>query len=404
MRLFLIVPTFPKLSETFIVSKFLGLLDMGWDVHIVCGKSERHEWNNYPQLLEFRNRVHVVFPHRPRWLGMIFFPVILIFILFNHPKGLIQYFFKGWRLFGRDIFRKMYLDAHIIAYAPDIIHFEFGSIAVERMYLKELLGCKVTVSFRGYDLNFVGLEDPDFYYEVWENADALHLLGKDLWNRAQKRGCPDEKPHALIPPAVDIDRFSPLRLGTPDELGTDDRPLRILSVGRLEWKKGYEYAIQAVAQLVYGGVSCEYRIVGEGNFISALAFARHQFGIQQVVKIMGACSRFEVIQQMQWADVFLHLAVSEGFCNAVLEAQSMELPVVCSDADGLRENVINNLTGYIIPRRNVSMVVDRLKVIAMETDLRERFGAAGRQRVVENFYLDKQIESFNTFYQNVFHE
>ena len=43
-----------------------------------------------------------------------------------------------------------------------------------------------------------------------------------------------------------------------------------------------------------------------------------------------------VKEELQWADVFLHLAVSEGFCNAVLEAQAMQLPVVCSDADGLR--------------------------------------------------------------------
>ena len=41
-------------------------------------------------------------------------------------------------------------------------------------------------------------------------------------------------------------------------------------------------------------------------------------------------------------------AVSEGFCNAVLEAQAMKLPVVCTDADGLPENVQDGTTGLVV--------------------------------------------------------
>ena len=40
MRLVLVVPRFPRLSETFIVSKFVGLTDAGWDVHVVCAETE----------------------------------------------------------------------------------------------------------------------------------------------------------------------------------------------------------------------------------------------------------------------------------------------------------------------------------------------------------------------------
>src|SRR5207247_11112722 len=49
-RLVLIVPSFPKLSETFILSKFLGLLERGWDVHMVCGISEKAQYRHFPNL------------------------------------------------------------------------------------------------------------------------------------------------------------------------------------------------------------------------------------------------------------------------------------------------------------------------------------------------------------------
>ena len=50
MRLVLIVSAFPKLSETFIVSQFLGLLEHGWDVHVVCKRSDTAEWDHFPAL------------------------------------------------------------------------------------------------------------------------------------------------------------------------------------------------------------------------------------------------------------------------------------------------------------------------------------------------------------------
>lgn len=58
-RLVLIVPAFPKLSETFIVSKFVGLLERGWDVHLVCNYSDAKDWSAFSQLLaqpDFRER------------------------------------------------------------------------------------------------------------------------------------------------------------------------------------------------------------------------------------------------------------------------------------------------------------------------------------------------------------
>ena len=100
------------------------------------------------------------------------------------------------------------------------------------------------------------------------------------------------------------------------------------------------------------GLHCEYRIVGDGDYLGAIGFARHQLGLESLVQLLGALGQPEVRDQMLWADVFLHAAVSEGFCNAVIEAQAMMLPVVCSDAGGLSENVVDGETGFVVPRRD----------------------------------------------------
>jgi colanic acid/amylovoran biosynthesis glycosyltransferase len=317
------------------------------------------------------------------------------------PRVARQY----WRVvrsrFGWQGVKRFYLDAPLIALAPDILHFEFGALAVGREYLKRALGCRLSASFRGYDVSYAGLENPDYYARLWEDADAFHVLGRDLWRRALRRGCPPDKPHAIIPPAIDVDYFIPDLAARPPKAITADRPLRILSVGRLEWVKGYDYGLSALRLLAERGVPFEHHVIGDGEYLEPLAFACHELGLTERVRFLGGRPHPVVIVEMNWADVFLHASVSEGFCNAVLEAQAMQLPVVASDADGLAENVEDGRTGFIVPRRDPAALADRLAQLAADDRLRREMGAAGRRRVEECFILPQQIAAFDRFYRQL---
>lgn len=400
----MIVPRFPRVSETFIVSKFAGLIDAGWDVHIVCGQVSMEDWGKFPLLAsrpELQGRVHREWQHEPRWTAiLLWLPVFLLTIL-RAPQATWHYWRQTWPRFGRLTAKRFYLDAAIIVLRPEIIHFEFGTLAIGRTYLKRSLNCHFSASLRGYDLNYVGLNDPDYYSRLWEDADALHVLGRDLWARALRRGCPPDKPHALIPPAVHVEYFvrdKASRLIDPISVA---RPLRILSVGRLEWKKGYEYALQAVSLLGERGIPFQYDIIGDGDYLEPLAFIRHELGLEDRVHFLGSQPHRSVVEEMNRADVFLHAAVSEGFCNAVLEAQAMELPVVSSDADGLPENVADGRTGFIVPRRDPAALAAKLMQLAGDADLRSEMGAAGRIRVENCFSLSQQIAAFDHYYRSV---
>lgn len=405
MRIVLVVNDFPKISETFIVSKFQHLLDRGWNVHIVCGNSSG-DWTAFPALenrSDIHRRIHTAWPHRIKVIAAVLALPMLVWCAARNPIGTLRYLVLGWNTIGSDVLRRLYIDAEIVALKPDLIHFEFGPLAVDRIYLKEVLNCRVVVSFRGYDLNFVGLDNPNHYAEVWSRADELHLLGDDLWRRAVRRGCPAEKPHVLIPPAIDTGFFDPHERCHSECAGSWERPLRIVSIGRLEWKKGYEYGLQAVRLLRERGIECEYRIVGHGSYLEPLAYLRHALAVKETVHFLGALPRDRVREQLRWADVLLHAAVSEGFCNAVLEAQAMRLPVVSSDADGLAENVVNGVTGFVVPRRNPQALAEKLALLAGDPDLRQQMGVAGRDRVVAHFKLGDQIDAFDRLYRQVLH-
>ena len=79
----------------------------------------------------------------------------------------------------------------------------------------------------------------------------------------------------------------------------------------------------------------------------------------------------------------------------------MRLPVVCSDAGGLAENVAHGQTGFVVPRRNPAALADKLKLLVGDPELRQQMGQAGRQRVSMLFQVADQITAFEKFYTQV---
>ena len=392
---------FPVPSETFIFERFVRLIDRGWDMHIFCTESHRDDqalfpaFSRRPELLE---RIHTR-PRRPRReVALAVLPFVLLWTFARFPGATVRYMVAGWRVIGTKIVRAFYYDRSLIGLGPDLIHFTFGWFAPGRAYLGPALGAKLAVSFQGADVNYGGLEeDPGYYDDVWRSSTAIHFLSHDLRRRAISRGyIPDGGDRdVVILPGTDLERFAPaVRERSASE------PLRMLSVGRLHWKKGYDYALQAVRILRDGDVDLRYRIIGDGPDREAVVYAIHDLRLQDVVTLVGAVDATRVRDEMQWADVFLHASTSEGFCYAAVEAQAMRLPVVTSDADGLPENVADGETGFVVPRRNADRLAEAVAKLHHDPDLRTRFGGAGRDRVARLFQVEREIDEFEAFYRD----
>ena len=256
-----------------------------------------------------------------------------------------------------------------------------------------LLGCATVVSFQGADLNFVGLDaEPGYWGGVWTYADGIHFSSDDLERRAQRRGWTPDGRGVVITPTIDVDRFAPQ---PRDRSGT---PLRIVAVGRLHWKKGYEFALEAVRRLMDDGIACEFTVIGEGEHRPAVEQAIRDLELENVVKLLGPQTSVRVRDEMQASDVLLHAAVSEGFCIVALEAQAMQLPVVTSDADGLPQNVIDGVTGFVVPRRDPAALAAKLALLARDPSLRARMGEAGRRRASDAPDQRQQLGAYEALF------
>jgi colanic acid/amylovoran biosynthesis glycosyltransferase len=287
------------------------------------------------------------------------------------------------------------IEAALAALRPAVVHFQSAIAARDCLDLKAALGWKAVVSVTGEDLNMVGLDRPDYYRGVWEAADLLHVPDESLWRRALRRGCDPDHRRALIGPAADFAHFRPLESDTTEG---DHARLRILSVGPLVWAQGYEDALHAARLLLDRGVDFEYRIVGEGEHLPALTFARYQLGLEGRVQLRPPGISGELRADLRWADVFLNAAVAEGFKEAMAEAHAMALAVVASERGVLDEAMAYDAV-LVAPRRDPHALAERLAQVAADAPLRRRLGQRGRERAMEGFDLPRQLDAFERLYR-----
>lgn len=398
LRIGIFVPTFPRLSETFIVTKVLKLLDAGFDVHVFSlGASA--DWDRFSILTgrdDVRARVHIVPPLATTPRALAVGAAAVARAAANHPRSFARYVKSTWRTRNEThggFWKKLYVRSHFIGHELDVLHIEFDVQGLGFADLREFLSCRVLCSARGTFQHFTSDPSSTSHY-LFKYVDGYHFISNFLEENTRQLGLPPSVPTWHIEPAIDLTLFTP-RVREPRP---SDAPLRLVSVGRLAWAKGYEFALDAVARVRAAGIAVDYTIYGQGPFLDAIRFAIEQLGLGDCARVGGALKREAMPAVYAGADVMVHAALEEGFCNAVIEAQAMELPVVTSDAGGLPENVEDGVTGYVVPARRPQQMADRIIELARNPDLARQFGRAGRARALSRFDLDQQAAAFVRLY------
>lgn len=228
---------------------------------------------------------------------------------------------------------------------------------------------------------------------------------------AQKSGLCSPEKIRYLGNGIDIDRFKP-HLGSEQKtqlrrsLGIPDSANLIVGmVGRLNRKKGSGYLIEALAKLVPQFPNLHILIIGgelssdPDPFQKELVEKINQLGLQDRVTLTGY--RSDTPELLSLLDIFtLPTFTHEGLPRSIIEAMSMELPVVTTDIRGCREAVVHEKTGLIVPPQDSDRLADALAKLLADNALREKFGKAGRQSVEAEYDERIVFERLKNFYVN----
>lgn len=173
----------------------------------------------------------------------------------------------------------------------------------------------------------------------------------------------------VLPYGVDTARFRP-----PEAPRAPDGKFRVLFVGGLTQRKGIKYLLEAAKRADIPGLElvCVGKLAGD-----AAAFAPYA----DVFRHVRHVPFHEVHRLFQTADVFAYPSLHEGSAFASYEALASGLPVVCTPNTG--SVVREGMEGFLVPPRDVDALVERLRLLARDPDLRARMAKAARARAEE---------------------
>jgi glycosyltransferase involved in cell wall biosynthesis len=176
--------------------------------------------------------------------------------------------------------------------------------------------------------------------------------------------------------------------------------LRLLSVGRLEAEKNPLLLPEILARLRqrYGG--WHMTVVGSGPLASAVQDSARMLGVEDAFELKGYVPFGPPLWAIYRAShAFLHVSLTEGLPQVLLEAEAAGLPIVATDVGGVRSALGDGRLGLVVPPRNADAAVDALERLRSNGDLRreliERGLAAVRETTVDA-ELQRVVEFFES--------
>jgi len=231
---------------------------------------------------------------------------------------------------------------------------------------------------------------------VHRGAAALIANSHNTARLLEALGNPPEKIH-VVHPAVDTERFKPQLPGSVDlhrQLVRDDE-LLLLSVGRLQARKGHDLVLKALAGLPADAPKIRYVVTGSGDDGPRLQALTSELGLTKQVDFVGVIPHDALPTYYAAADIFVHpnrveAGDFEGFGMVFLEAAACGKPVIGGRSGGVPEAVEDGATGLLVGGNDHEELRSAILRLA-SASLRARFGSAARQRVLAHFTWPRAV-------------
>ena len=195
----------------------------------------------------------------------------------------------------------------------------------------------------------------------------------------------------VVNPGVDASYFVPVGCdpAVRGRLGWGQRPV-LLTVGRLQARKGQDRVIQALPKVIQAVPDLVYAIVGDGSEKERLVKLVEGFGLQDSVRFYSDCDDATVLAMYQQSDLFILAnrqigSDVEGFGMVLLEAAACAKPTLAGNSGGTKEAIVDGTTGRVIDGDDSEAVATAIIDLLSSPTIAQSMGAAGRRRVEAEF-------------------
>lgn len=300
-------------------------------------------------------------------------------------KGGIKKWFRYISIFRRTI-------KNLVTFKPDLVYFTITSSGFGFykdflvVLIAKIFGKQVVYHFhnKGVKEHHHKFIDNILYDLVFKNADVI-LVSSHLYEDVAKY-VPKEKvwycPNGIPEKNIAIDDYKKV---------TTEEEIEILFLSNLFLAKGVYILLDACKILKDKGLSFRCNIIGGEGDISPMELEARivEMDLENCVIYKGKKYGKDKEQAFSNADMFVFPTYNETFGLVNLEAMQFSLPIIATYEGGIPEIIEDGETGFMVPKRNVEALAEKMEILIKNSHLREEMGTRGRIAYEEKFTLEK---------------
>lgn len=239
----------------------------------------------------------------------------------------------------------------------------------------------------GYKPTFDDLPHPKIIekeLKEYEEADYISIPSLFVKRTFLEKRIPENK-ILHIPYGVDLTHFK--------QVPKNDNIFRVIFVGKVCLRKGFQYLVQAFSELKLK--NSELLVVGPlSNDIKPI-FEKYKNNFNYI----GRVPQNELYKYYSQANVFVLPSIEEGLAMVQLQAMACGLPLIVTTNTGGEDIVRDDIDGFIIPIRDVEKLKEKILFFYENPDIAKKMGENAKERAKLSFtwhdYGEKIFESYS---------
>ncbi|TFF87115.1 MAG: glycosyltransferase family 4 protein [Promethearchaeota archaeon] len=283
-------------------------------------------------------------------------------------------------------------------FKPDVIHSIYVKESLIMGVIGKIFGVPSVFHSRGMDFNyypFKSLKSNILARIAAKLNNVILTVSKVMKYDSRKLNIAQKKVISLYD-GIDFSLFNL----SDKERSLNRKHLEILHVGRFNPEKRQELIIEACKKLRDNGLNFHLTITGYGQLENHLKNLIRKYQLESKVSMIGYTDHDKVPEIMKKADIYIQPSLSEGMPISVLEAMSMELPVILTRVGGMTELILKR-GGVLIEINNISQLYDAIVYYINNPNIIRVDGIRNRKFIKENFNWEVHAKELYKIYNKL---
>lgn len=241
--------------------------------------------------------------------------------------------------------------------------------------------------------------------------NSVGITSNSSWhlNRIMKLGVKNI-PTDIISYPTDVSQFKPSKKGLSNvrkRHGLKQGNLVILAVGRLVYKKGFDYLIKAMPEVVKQFPEAKLIIGGEGDLMKEWKKLAIKLGVEKSILFVGSIERNEIIYYYNLADIMVAPSIIDKKGNVdggpVVSFESMACakPQIVTNVLGVADVIKDGVNGFIVRQKDSKAISNALVDLLLSKNLRKRMGKSNRELMTVDLSTKSIGKRYTIFFKKV---